>query len=234
MLPLIADSNPLVARRVQLREAERQVDVSGAAPRESDAGAAVAVVVEDRSAVSPVLGFDADRATGGARADAVSPDSDLGETGVDGRCRAEDGFCRGRVGVQVAAVVDRRAGDLPTGLGEDHIDTLLTRDQLIGAIIAQGRFAETEPMYRELISEMTRVLGADHRDTLTTSVDLAWSIGMQGRPAEAAEICRRTLDLDRRILGEENPRNLDAWTTCPDGPTNRAITPLPSRCAVNS
>lgn len=54
------------------------MDVASAAPREGDAGATVAVVVEDCAPGRAVLGFDADGRPGGARTNSMFKDAGLG------------------------------------------------------------------------------------------------------------------------------------------------------------
>jgi hypothetical protein len=99
----------------------------------------------------------------------------------------ETGLRRYREGhYAVAAVLLRRAALLAhRNLGREHPDTLTMRNNLAGAIHAQGRSAEAEEMWRELLPLREKILGREHPDTLTTRNNLAVAIRAQGRPAEA-------------------------------------------------
>jgi hypothetical protein len=86
----------------------------------------------------------------------------------------------------VAAVLLGRAALLAhRNLGPEHPETLTARSNLAWAIAAQGRAAEAEAMWRELLPLREKVLGPEHPETLTTRSNLASTIAAQGRAAEA-------------------------------------------------
>ncbi|MFB6954545.1 tetratricopeptide repeat protein, partial [Streptomyces niveus] len=51
-------------------------------------------------------------------------------------------------------------------LGEDHPDTLTSRNNLAGAYQSAGDLARAIPLYEQTLTDSVRVLGEDHPDTL--------------------------------------------------------------------
>ena len=47
-------------------------------------------------------------------------------------------------------------------LGEDHPDTLTSRNNLAGAYQAAGDLGRAIPLYEQTLTELRRVLGEDH------------------------------------------------------------------------
>ncbi len=116
-------------------------------------------------------------------------------------------------------------------LGEEHPDTLSTRNQL-GACLSRGggsgaqqqqRLGEAEALLRASLSSRTRVLGAKHPETLRSMHDLAAALeaaadaaaaGGQGQGAgagqreEAVRLYRSVLEARKRALGPEHPETL--------------------------
>jgi len=76
------------------------------------------------------------------------------------------------------------------------------RQSMTGAIAWQGRHAEAEALFREILLDQRRVLGDDHLYVLGTRHYLAWSIAQQGRSREAGRQYRQVLADRRRILGK--------------------------------
>jgi tetratricopeptide (TPR) repeat protein len=74
--------------------------------------------------------------------------------------------------------------------------------------LAQGRFAEAEPITREVLDVKKRVLGEEHPSTLASAHNLGHSLFGLGKHAEAEQIQRKVLDASRRIHGEEHPHTL--------------------------
>jgi hypothetical protein len=66
----------------------------------------------------------------------------------------------------------------------------------------QGKHAEAERIYREMIDVQRRMHGEEHLSTLATANHLATCISMQGKHAEAD---REMIGVQRRVLGEEHP-----------------------------
>ena len=70
-------------------------------------------------------------------------------------------------------------------MGEDHPDTLITRNQLANVYRFAGRLDEAIDLYENLLSDRIRVLGEDHPQTLWTRCDLAEAYKDAGRLDEA-------------------------------------------------
>jgi len=57
-------------------------------------------------------------------------------------------------------------------LGDDHPDTLTSRDTLAWLAGRQGRRAEAVELYRQVLADRSRVLGTSHPDTQATRDEL--------------------------------------------------------------
>jgi len=57
-------------------------------------------------------------------------------------------------------------------LGDDHPDTLTSRDTLAMLTARSGRRAEARDLYRQVLADRSRVLGPDHPDTRVTRAEL--------------------------------------------------------------
>ncbi|RDW60746.1 hypothetical protein BP6252_12129 [Coleophoma cylindrospora] len=75
-----------------------------------------------------------------------------------------------------------------TVLGKEHPDTLMSMNNLGGALSGQGKHAEAEAMHRETLALSETVLGKEHPDTLTGMYNLEWTLHMQGNEIEAQDI----------------------------------------------
>jgi len=58
-------------------------------------------------------------------------------------------------------------------LGDDHPDTLTSRDTVAWLVGRQGRRAEAAELHRQVLADRSRVLGAHHPDTQATRDELA-------------------------------------------------------------
>ena len=93
-------------------------------------------------------------------------------------------------------------------LGPEHPRTLDTMGNLGCSLGGQGKYAETEQMFREVLAVQRRVLGPEHPDTLTTMSNLGFSLSSQGKHAEAETMERKVLGVQRRVLGPEHRNTL--------------------------
>jgi tetratricopeptide (TPR) repeat protein len=94
--------------------------------------------------------------------------------------------------------------------GEEHPDTLKARGDLLRELQEQGKEAQAEQMYAELLAAMQRVLPEDDPCLLAVMSNRANALGDLGRYAEAEQLHRQALDIRRRGLGEEHPDTLDS------------------------
>jgi len=72
-------------------------------------------------------------------------------------------------------------------LGPDHPDTLWTRHELAWLAASEGRWAEAEEGYREVLAVRRRTLGDEYFEILWAQHELAWTVANQGRGQEAEQ-----------------------------------------------
>lgn len=113
-------------------------------------------------------------------------------------------------------------------LGNDHPDTLISRDNLAGAYEADGRLNEAITLYEQTLADSTRILGNDHPNTLASRNNLAGAYESNGRLSEAISLFEQILTDSIRILGNDHPdtlivRNNLAYTYQHAGCLNEAI-----------
>ena len=93
-------------------------------------------------------------------------------------------------------------------LGNDHPDTLISRDNLAGAYEADGRLNEAITLYEQTLADSTRILGNDHPNTLASRNNLAGAYESNGRLSEAISLFEQILTDSIRILGNDHPDTL--------------------------
>jgi CHAT domain-containing protein/tetratricopeptide (TPR) repeat protein len=89
-------------------------------------------------------------------------------------------------------------------LGEDHVDTARSYDELAALERVQRRYAEAEPLLRKALEIRRRVLGEDHRDTIDSYNSLAMLLQTRGKLAEAEPLLQKALETCLRVLGEDH------------------------------
>ena len=70
-------------------------------------------------------------------------------------------------------VYERTLADRVRVLGEDHPDTLRSRNNLASAYQAAGRVSEAIPLLKQALAGLERALGAQHPDTVRVRKSLA-------------------------------------------------------------
>ncbi|WP_330440915.1 FxSxx-COOH system tetratricopeptide repeat protein [Micromonospora sp. NBC_00821] len=93
-------------------------------------------------------------------------------------------------------------------MGDEHPDTLMSRNNLAAAYRAAGRLGEAIPLYEATLSVRERVLGDEHPDTLMSRNNLAAAYQAAGRLGEAIPLYEATLAAYERVLGDEHPNTL--------------------------
>jgi tetratricopeptide (TPR) repeat protein len=86
--------------------------------------------------------------------------------------------------------------------GEEHEDTLTSRNELGVALTDQGKYIEAEAMHRETLLLREKVSGKEHPNTLISRNNLGLVLSSQGKYAEAEEIYQETLLLREKVLGK--------------------------------
>ena len=93
-------------------------------------------------------------------------------------------------------------------LGDDHPQTLASRNNLAHAHYSAGRLDAAIPLYEEVLADRVRVLGEDHPDTLASRNNLASAYQSAGRLGEAIPVFEQTLADRVRVLGDDHPQTL--------------------------
>ena len=93
-------------------------------------------------------------------------------------------------------------------LGNDHPDTLISRDNLARAYESNGRLNEAITLYEQTLADSTRILGHDHPSTLASRNNLAGAYESNGRLSEAISLFEQILTDSSRILGDDHPDTL--------------------------
>jgi Tfp pilus assembly protein PilF len=93
-------------------------------------------------------------------------------------------------------------------LPEEDEQRMRAAENMASAFYQQGKHAEAETLYREVLVVQRRVLGPEHPDTLRIAGNLAVSLDDQGKYAEAETMYCEVLVVERRVLGPEHPDTL--------------------------
>ncbi len=94
-------------------------------------------------------------------------------------------------------------------LGDDHPDTLTSRNNLAYAYQAAGDLGRAIPLYEQTLADRVRVLGDDHPDTLTSRNNLADAYQAAGDLGRAIPLYEQTLADRRAGAGRRPPRHPD-------------------------
>ncbi|WP_405931613.1 tetratricopeptide repeat protein [Streptomyces sp. NBC_00827] len=92
--------------------------------------------------------------------------------------------------------------------GDDHPDTLTSRNNLAYVYRASGDVVRAIPLYERTLEDRVRVLGEDHPDTLVSRNNLAGAYRASGDVVRAVPLFERTLEDRVRVLGEDHPDTL--------------------------
>ena len=109
---------------------------------------------------------------------------------------------------QAIVIGERLAAARERDLGPDHLDTLVSRNNLAIAYRAAGRFDEAITLDEQTLAARGRVLGPDHPDTLTSRNNLALGYRDAGRFDEAITLDEQVLAARGRVLGPDHPDTL--------------------------
>jgi tetratricopeptide (TPR) repeat protein len=71
---------------------------------------------------------------------------------------------------------------------------------------AQGKYAEAESLFRQVIEIDEKVLGKDHPDVATAYSNLALLLQAERKYAEAESLFRRAIEIDEKALGKDHPK----------------------------
>ncbi|EHK27082.1 uncharacterized protein TRIVIDRAFT_34594, partial [Trichoderma virens Gv29-8] len=104
-----------------------------------------------------------------------------------------------------------QAAELQTReLGEEHFETLNSRDELASAYHYQGRLKQAEDLMSRIIKIRKRIQGDEHTATLASINNLSLTYFEQGRWKEAEELGIQVIEIRKKVFGEEYPDTLTA------------------------
>ena len=86
-------------------------------------------------------------------------------------------------------------------LGDDHVVTLTTLNNLGSLFWRQGRYADSLPFTLKAVQGRTRALGADHPETLVSMHNLATTYDRLNGYTDAEQTYLSTIMAKRRVLG---------------------------------
>ena len=96
-------------------------------------------------------------------------------------------------------------------LGNEHTNTLVTKNKLALVWRDQGKYKKAEKMHRKVPAVQERVLGKEHPDILSSMNKPAGVLSDQGKYAKAEEMFRQALAVMERVLGKEYPSKLNEY-----------------------
>lgn len=94
-------------------------------------------------------------------------------------------------------------------LGEDHPDTLASRNELANLRLLQGRAPEAESLYRGVLAAKRRSLGDRDRSTILAYGNLAAALRDGGALEDAVLLQERAYALATAHLAEDNPYRIE-------------------------
>jgi len=90
----------------------------------------------------------------------------------------------------------------------DEIETLTpleSRTLFANTLRDQGKYAEAEAQYKQVIEAEEKVLGPEHRDTLNACYNLAYQLGQQGKRDQAKALAERAAKGAAKVLDVNDP-----------------------------
>ncbi len=106
----------------------------------------------------------------------------------------------------------------------DTLTPLESRTLFANTLRDQGKYAEAEPQYKEVIQLGENVLGPEHRDTLNACYNLAYQLGQQGKRAQAKALAERAAKSAAKVLGLNDPFTREYAKFLEELESGRAIT----------
>jgi tetratricopeptide (TPR) repeat protein len=89
-------------------------------------------------------------------------------------------------------------------LGQDHLDTAKTLDNLGHLYFDTGQYAKAEPLYQRALKIREKILGAEHSSVAETLDDLAALYWAKGESAKAEPVSQRAAGI-RANLKQNRP-----------------------------
>uniref|UniRef100_A0AAU3HZN2 FxSxx-COOH system tetratricopeptide repeat protein n=1 Tax=Streptomyces sp. NBC_01393 TaxID=2903851 RepID=A0AAU3HZN2_9ACTN len=93
-------------------------------------------------------------------------------------------------------------------LGDNHPDTLTSRNNLAAACESVGNLEQAIPLFEQALTDSQRVLGDNHPNTLISRNNLAGAYQAAGDLGRAIPLFEQTLTDRIRLLGDDHPDTL--------------------------
>ncbi len=125
------------------------------------------------------------------------------------RTNLEEDIEHARVGGQGGdrvALYEQALADFVRVLGQDHPQTLASRNNLAYAYQDAGDLGRAIPLYEQALADRQRVLGEDHPDTLGSRNNLAYAYQDAGDLGRAIPLYEQALADFVRVLGKDHPQ----------------------------
>ena len=87
----------------------------------------------------------------------------------------------------------------------DSLTPLEARTLFANTLRDQGKYAEAEAQYKQVIEAEENVLGPEHRDTLNACYNLAYQLGLQGKRDQAKALAERAAKGAAKVLDMNDP-----------------------------
>jgi hypothetical protein len=92
---------------------------------------------------------------------------------------------------------------------EESVERLAAATNIGQVRFSDGRYAEAERIFGDLLAVQRRVFGEEQPQTMISATNLAASLTFQGKYAYAERIGREALAVQRRLLGDDHPSTLN-------------------------
>ncbi|WP_405554021.1 FxSxx-COOH system tetratricopeptide repeat protein [Streptomyces sp. NBC_01171] len=109
---------------------------------------------------------------------------------------------------RATSTLQRANSSYERALGNDHPDTLISRNNLANAYQGSGDAIRAIELHEQNLEDFARVLGPDHPHTFITRSNLANAYQDVGDVARAVALHERNLEDRVRILGPDHPHTL--------------------------
>jgi len=94
-------------------------------------------------------------------------------------------------------------------LGDDHLDTLDTVNNMANVFESQGEYSKALEWYQKALDGCEKTLGKDHPSTLDTVNNMANVFDSQGEYSKALELYQKALDGREKTLGKDHLSTLN-------------------------
>jgi tetratricopeptide (TPR) repeat protein len=86
-----------------------------------------------------------------------------------------------------------------------------TMNEQAGALFAQGKYAQAQPLYEKALEIRRRLLTDDHPDTAQSYNNVAGNLNAQGKYAQAQPLFEKALKICRRLLTDDHPNSAKSY-----------------------